>query len=189
MSDASARKRAIAAIHVARQQLGLDDDLYRELLLRVSARHGTPCRSSADMDANQRRAVLTEMRRLGAARTYPRRPHNADSSAMPLMITKIEALLTDMKLPWAYADAIAKRQYGVERVAWVRKPKALRAIIAALHVEQDKRQLIAAVDARLKALGWDDAELARHVQLSPHWRRQRSTLRGLLSWLPEREAS
>lgn len=188
MSDASARKRAIAAIHVARQQLGLDDDLYRELLWRVSAQHGKPCRSSADMTTAQRRAVLTEMRRLGATR-HPRRPHNADSRAMPEMVTKIEALLTDMKLPWAYADAIAKRQWGVERMAWVRDGKRLRAIIAALHVEQEKRQLAAAVDTHIKRLGWPPERMVGLVKsLRPNWRRHRPSLRLVLDYLAEQEA-
>ncbi|WP_201797472.1 regulatory protein GemA [Mizugakiibacter sediminis] len=190
---AARRRRQLAAIHVARQQLGMDDDAYRDLLARVSAAHGRSVRSSAALDAAQRRAVLDELRRLGAARpragrikpaAYPGRPHNADSRAMPDLITKIEAQLADMKLPWSYADAIARQQHGIARVAWVRQPDQLRAIIAALHVEQEKRDLNTAVDARLKALGWPPERVVELLRpLRPNWRRHRPSLRLVLQYL------
>jgi len=53
---------------------------------------------------------------------------------------KIEALLAEMKAPWAYADAIAKQQTGIEKVTWVRNKKQLSAIIAALDKELKKRR-------------------------------------------------
>jgi phage gp16-like protein len=49
-----------AAIHVAKKQLGLDDDTYRALLVRVA---GKP--SSKDMTPAEQNAVLDEMRRQG----------------------------------------------------------------------------------------------------------------------------
>ncbi|MFH1796292.1 MAG: regulatory protein GemA [Pseudomonadota bacterium] len=50
-----------AAIHVAKKQLGLDDDTYRDLLGRVTGK-----RSAKDMSDAERKAVLDEMRRQGA---------------------------------------------------------------------------------------------------------------------------
>jgi phage gp16-like protein len=46
---------------------------------------------------------------------------------------KVEALLTDMELPWDYADNIAKRMFGnsVLRVDTLNKMQ-MRAVIAAL---------------------------------------------------------
>ncbi|MCR5855971.1 gp16 family protein [Mesorhizobium sp. J428] len=49
-----------AAIHVAKKQLGLDDDTYRDLLQRVTGK-----RSAGDMSEAERQAVLDEMRRQG----------------------------------------------------------------------------------------------------------------------------
>jgi len=49
-----------AAIHVAKKQLGLDDDTYRDLLDRVTGK-----RSAKDMSDAERQAVLEEMRRQG----------------------------------------------------------------------------------------------------------------------------
>jgi len=55
---------ALAAIHVARKQLGLDEDTYRAVLVRAT---GKP--SSADMTQTERQAVLAEFERLGFSRT------------------------------------------------------------------------------------------------------------------------
>ena len=129
-------RNAIAAIQIARKQLepyGLDESAYRALVRRVSAAHGQEVDSSARCTPTQRRAILDELQRQGARTpgakkpaNYPGKPHNFHSSAMPEMVTKIEAQLADMGLSWAYADAIAKRQCGIPRVAWVRDQEQLR---------------------------------------------------------------
>jgi hypothetical protein len=75
---------------------------------------------------------------------------------MPEMITRVEQLLTAMGLTWSYADAIAKRMFRVERVAWLREPAHLQAIIAALYNEQRKRALFDSIERDRKALGLDD---------------------------------
>ncbi len=51
---------ATAIIHVAKKELGLEDDDYRAILARV-----TGVSSVKDMDERQKQAVLTEMKRLG----------------------------------------------------------------------------------------------------------------------------
>lgn len=51
---------ATAAIHVAKKQLRLDDDTYRDLLDRVTGK-----RSTADMSDQEREKVLAEFRRQG----------------------------------------------------------------------------------------------------------------------------
>lgn len=53
---------ALAAIHVGRKALGLDEETYRDLLERVTGQ-----RSAAGMNARQHEAVIAEMRRLGFA--------------------------------------------------------------------------------------------------------------------------
>lgn len=146
------RTRELAAIHAAARDLRMDDDSYRAMLWSVAR-----VRSAADLDAGGRRQVLDHMRRIGwqgkprrRVGEHPGRPHNMDRSQM---LAKIEAQLADMGLPWSYADAIARRQAGVERVAWVRKPEHLRGIIAALHTEQEKRDRLAEIDRMLQELG------------------------------------
>lgn len=189
------RRNAIAAIHIARSQLakhGMDEDAYRAMIRRVSAAHGTETDSSAKLDDKQRQAVLDEMRRLGAERPgrpghYPGKPHNFDSSAMPAMITVIEAMLADMKLSWAYADAIAKRQCGIAKVAWVRKEEQLKGIIAALDVEQSKRGCNTYIDESVKRLGMGEKQLTElTAKLPKNWRRQLRYLKAVCAHLGAR---
>lgn len=174
------RKKVIAAVHIARQQLGMDDDTYRALVRRVSADHGAEVASSAKCSDRQLCAVLDEMRRKGAQAPgakkpghYPGKPHNFYGGAMPEMVTKIEAQLADMGLPWEYADAIAKQQWKVERIAWLRDPEKLRAIVAALHTEQRKRGFNEFIDRTVKELGLSEKALATLTDgLPKNWRRQ-----------------
>ena len=53
-------------------------------------------------------------------------------------LEKIGALLADAELSWAYADGIAKRMYGVERVRFC-SPEELQSVIAALAKRKLKR--------------------------------------------------
>lgn len=181
----------LKAIHAARRQLALDDETYRALVERVSATVGIARRSSAALTARQRHAVLDELRRLGASRKpYPGRPHNADSVAMPATLTKIEAQLADMKAPWSYADAIAQRMFGIARVAWVRKDDHLAAIVAALHVEQEKRGLSDEIDRLLAMLSWPPERVVQLLgPLRPNWRRHRASLRLVHEYLKAQTAS
>lgn len=51
---------ALAAIHVAKKQLGLDEETYRAVLMRSTGKD-----SAGDMDEGQRRKALAEFERLG----------------------------------------------------------------------------------------------------------------------------
>ena len=149
-------KAKCRAIHVARRQLQLDDSSYRALLQRAaSVKSSTELNSLAKADS-----VLDALSKLGFTHKpkikakpgqHPGTPKNIDRS---LMLQKVEALLADMELPWAYADSIAKRQTkqagGIERLAWV-PTAALVGVIAALH-NQKKKRLQEAMDTLGKAL-------------------------------------
>lgn len=50
----------LARIHIAKKELGLDDDAYRDVLMRVTGKA-----SSKDMTITERDDVINEMRRLG----------------------------------------------------------------------------------------------------------------------------
>lgn len=191
-SEPERRRRDLAAIHAGRNQLGMDEDTYRTMIARVSASVGVSRRSSAELTARQRHAVLDELRRLGATRpdrtAYPGRPPNAAAGGSATLL-KIEAQLTDMRMPWSYADAIAQRMFGVERVGWLRGEDQLGAVVAALHVEQEKRGLNAAVDALLKQLNWPPERVVELLRtLRPNWRRHRASLRLVREYLLTRMA-
>lgn len=177
----SLSRALITKIHVAKQQLGMDDDSYRALLARVAG-----VESSKDLNSRQAGRLMTEFERLGfkpkPSSKAKGKPHNF--SQMPEQIRKIEAQLADMGLPWAYADAIAKQMFKVPRVAWLKKPKQLDDLIAALHVEQEKRQLLDQVEALCKRLGVDTPERLEGLEELPEgWRRQRPILKALVDAL------
>jgi len=86
-------------------------------------------------------------------------------------------------LPWSYADAIAKQQAGVERVAWLRKADDLTGVIGALHVEQEKRGLLASLDDILERAGIAREQLTEQYTLRRNWTRHRATLRSLIDLL------
>lgn len=168
-------------LHIARHQLGLDDSVYRAVLQRTT---GTS--SSKNMTERQGQAALTELRRLGFKSKAPKKgqgkPHNFER--LPEMITKIEALLADMGLPWSYADAIANQMWKRQRIAWTREPEKLRAILVALDVEQKKRGLLAFVESRLAILGPTDPKWQALLDRLPKgWRRNVTTLQQLAETL------
>jgi len=184
------RRRHLAAIHAAKRALKLDNDTYRDLLERVSATKGTPVRSAALLNDAQIHAVLDEFTRLGGLKPSPKsagKPKNFASPAMPEMITKVEALLADMKLPWSYADAIAMRQFRIQRVAWCRKEDQLRAIIAALHVEQEKRELLADIEriGVREGMSLDQLEVRYGLGGVRNWRRNRDALKAVRATLAD----
>jgi phage gp16-like protein len=178
------RRKQLAAIHAARRDLGLDEDGYRLMLREVAG-----VDSAKDLDMAGRRQVLDHLRRVGWDRKprrrvaeHPGTPHNIGREQM---LQKIEAQLTDMRLPWSYADAITKQQAGVERVAWLRKPDDLTGVIGALHVEQEKRGLLENVDELLERAGMTRDELAEEQRLRRNWTRHRPTLRAMIDRLAE----
>ncbi|MFV2030617.1 gp16 family protein [Neisseria sp. S1] len=124
------RKRLIAKIKIAQQQLGLDDAVYRTMLVRVTGKNSCTKLSAAELQR-----VAAEMDRLGFRHKGGIRP-NRRRSADPMM-RKIGALLADMHLHWAYAHALAKRMYSVDRVEWL-DDEHMRGVIAALVKKQQK---------------------------------------------------
>jgi phage gp16-like protein len=179
--EAERRRKQLAAIHAAKRTLDMDNDTYRALLERVSATAGPAVRSAGQLDPGQIYAVLEELKRLGGLKPSPKtKGKPANFEQLPEMITKVEALLADMKLPWSYADAIAMRQFRIQRVAWCRKEDQLRAIIAALHVEQEKRELLRDIEATCARLETNLEGIEQRYRLgSPRWRRNRDSLRSV----------
>lgn len=124
------RTRELAKIHLAAKQLGMEDTVYRSLLRTVTGKS-----SAGAMNARERWMVLKAMEKLGwngATQTKTpqvKRPEVARDRE-PLM-RKIEALLTEASRPWAYADAMADRMFGVSMVKWC-EPDQLWRLAAAL---------------------------------------------------------
>jgi len=124
------RKRDLAKIHIAKAALGLDDDTYRALLMDV-----TGVDSSSKLNAKQRAAVLERFESKGWTSKSSKKNARGKSPTTAIwkagLMSKISALLADQKLPWSYANGIAKQMYKLSRVDWCNE-KQMRGIITAL---------------------------------------------------------
>lgn len=133
-------RRQVAAIHVLKHQLGLDDGTYRDLLERVTGK-----RSAAALDAAGRSRALNELRRLagdGSRHARQAVPPTKDAPRAvredaAAMIGKVGALLADANRGWAYAHGMARKMFGVARIEWC-TAEQLHRLVAAL--EYDKRR-------------------------------------------------
>lgn len=129
------RARDLARIHLAKKELGLNEETYRSLLKSTTGKD-----SASAMGPGERWKVLLQLGRMGAksgapagsegGKPYPGKPTMVPVEAVAL-ISKIEALLADAKRPWAYAHAMAKRMFHQDQVQLC-DPDELRRIVAAL---------------------------------------------------------
>lgn len=126
-------KRAadLAAIHLAKKQLGLDDETYRAMLRDVCG-----VASAAELDAAGRRKFLAHLATKGFQRKPTRRP--APAPERQALIKKIRAMLIEADRPDAYADGMAKRMCKVDRMEWC-TPDQLGKIVAALVYDFKRR--------------------------------------------------
>ncbi len=180
------RTRLLAAVHAAKRDLGLDEETYRAMLTNETGKH-----SAADMSIKELNQVIDRMRKSGAKKSprkrvgeFPGRPHNLESNAM---LGKIEALLAELKAPWSYADAIARNQTGIGKVAWVRKKEQLQAIITALSVELEKRNLLTRVEELIQGMHCTTEYIEENFKLKSGWKRHRPTLKKLIQHLLDKQ--
>ncbi|GAB5833910.1 regulatory protein GemA [Staphylococcus aureus] len=130
----SLRAVNLAKIHIAKAQLGMDDDTYRALLARVAG-----VRSAKDLGPRQIDQVLVEFQRLGwkpksnrQGRATPKVPQNRQT-----VLRKITALPASAHPPWSYADHMARRMFQVERVEWLDDSQLYR-LMQALIIDRSR---------------------------------------------------
>lgn len=129
MPDKTRRNRQLSQIHIAKTQLGLDDETYRAMLHTIAR-----VRSSSDLDEHGRAQVLDHLKARGFKPKRKGRSKPADSRE--LLVRKIRAQLGDR--PESYADGIARHMFGVERFEWC-EPKQLQKIVQALAVDAKRK--------------------------------------------------
>ncbi|MCC7484570.1 MAG: regulatory protein GemA [Burkholderiales bacterium] len=135
------RRRDLATIHLGKKALGLDDDAYRDMLWTVAR-----VRSSADLNHEQRQAVIAHLRRCGfAAERFHGKPRadgewswvNTAAPDRQAMLWKIRRLLVNAGRRRQYADGIAEAMFRIPRLELC-GARELHAIITAL-VKDGKR--------------------------------------------------
>lgn len=134
----NSKQTLIAKIHVAKKELALDDETYRDVLERVTGKD-----SCKNMDLSELKAVVMDLKRLGftpkqTAKTqtdHGRRP-TTTADKQP-MLDKIEAILADRGLHWHYAHGMAKKMFGKELVTWLTTEQMYK-IVQALAVYQKR---------------------------------------------------
>lgn len=134
IADLSAKRKAdLAAIHTEAKRAGIDEETRRAMIERLSQGRTN---SSADLTAAQRAALLREIG-AGTRRTPGRgpKPQTMDRNTMA---KKVGALIAEARLPWSYAEAILRRQRGIQDkgvacpIDAASEPE-LRGVIAALY--------------------------------------------------------
>lgn len=136
------KARLYQLLAIGRQKIGMDEDTYRQLLAQYGGKEIDGKVSAKSMTVQQLEKVLKHLERSGfsVVRSPKRRGHPGSVAiSREALISKVEAQLTDMGLPWSYADGIANQMYGIERVRFCDAVQ-IKAIIAALYNRQKKEQ-------------------------------------------------
>lgn len=128
------RKSIIAKIHIGKNALKMDDDVYRAFLQSTVGK--TSCK---EMDFAELCTVLQAMRNKGfvPASAVFNRPKPA--ARKEKYLKKISALLINNNLTTTYADGIAKRSFKVDFVHWL-EVWQLKKVIQMLEVYNRKQQ-------------------------------------------------
>lgn len=128
------RRRELALIHVAKQQLGMEDDAYRAVLWAIGR-----VSSAADLDWSGRKQLLDHLKKCGFR---PR--HTRSTSAEDDQVKKIRALWLDLHAGGVVRDPSeaaltkwVKRMTGVDSLRWLR-PEQKVLIIESLKKWNDR---------------------------------------------------
>lgn len=135
---ADSRRKDLAKIHIAKKVLGISDTAYREMLKNIAG-----VASAADLDGRGRSKVLGHLRSCGFKPAYKHTrqqiKHRSAAKEREPLLLKVRAILTDLRLPWKYADSMAKRMFKVDRVHWL-EPDQLHKLTIALIYYQKRTQ-------------------------------------------------
>lgn len=135
------RKQLMAQIHIAKNQLNMDDDNYRDVLKHITGKDS--CR---EMKTSELVDVVKEMKRLGfkpsstdrSVKKHGKKPSVTQSKEA--LISKIEAMIADLNLSWDYVHGMANRMFAIERVQWLDEQKLYK-LTQALAVYQRKQKV------------------------------------------------
>jgi len=123
------RKSLLAKVHIAKKDLGLDDDTYRLMLENL-----TGADSAAKLTVPQLVRLVASLRAHGWQGQPPRSAGRRKPTGRPEAagyLAKIEALLAEAKRPWSYALGVARRMYRADSLEWL-TAEQMRGVLTAL---------------------------------------------------------
>lgn len=127
--------RLIRAIKTGQSRLGWDDVTYRSVLVRLTGKD-----SATKCSIRELEDVIAYMHDQGFPHQAPkgkgRRPNVA--KRRKAMLAKIEALLAEDGLSWAYAEGIASHMYGQKVLEWLDDEQLHSVMIALIKQAQRK---------------------------------------------------
>lgn len=123
------RNKALAAIHIAMKQLGLDRETYEQMLWTLAR-----VKSSRDLDEHGRRAVIEHLK----ARGFKDRSRPQPGMDRAPLVKKIKAMLIATNRPNEYADGMSRHMFHVDRFEWC-NPEQLRKLVAALTYDAQRQ--------------------------------------------------
>lgn len=131
-------RREIQLIHIAKQQLGLDDETYRAMLWSVAR-----VKSSTELDFAGRKKVLDHLKGCGfkvAAKVNEWAFIDKAAADRQPLLRKICAVCRSMKVGKAYAEGAAKRQHGIDRKLEMMSVHELHDLVGALQRTLNNRE-------------------------------------------------
>ena len=149
---AMARDPLLAQIHIAKKDLGLQDDVYRDVVERVTGK-----RSSADLNDTGRRKLIAEFRRMGWNGGWKRRENptgrrrgsaagSGRAHSHKPYVRKIFAQWKELRRLgiWRGEDvatlrAFVRKMTGCDNPEWLKEPQA-RKVIEALKKIKERAQ-------------------------------------------------
>ena len=124
------RTRELAQIHIAKKQLGLDDDTYRAVLFTVGRVH-----SAADLDYHGRQAVLRHFKSRGWKNKPARKAKTSRPLASDDQSKMIRGIWLELHAKGAVNDSseaalasYVKRITNVDALQWLTTAQASRVI-------------------------------------------------------------
>lgn len=142
MTDPDTRRRELAQIHIAKKQLGLDEETYRAMLRTIGR-----VESSAHLGDHGRKALLEHLKARGfvAKKPHARRANpewawvNNAAPDRQALLRKIAVMLNGADRSKPYADAMALQMFKADRIEFC-TPDQLRRIVSALVFDQRRRE-------------------------------------------------
>lgn len=130
------RRRELAMIHIAKSQLGLDDDVYRDLLWTIGR-----VTSAADLDWSGRKQLLEHLKKCGFKPRPPKakaqgRELMGDDEQSRMILTLWQGLHAAGVVKDASEGALAK---WIKRMTRVDSPRWLRADQKSMLIEALKK--------------------------------------------------